>query len=240
MRAWMPPPSAPPRSARIRWNARAGGTVVSDVRRRCDAMECTWLHLDSAPAPGRDGLPARTGVQDPHVTDLLRRLQADALAGMPLGTACVQPSRSRRRAICADAAGTAPATNVRQRPPAARGCSGRGSACGSTSASTSGSPFPWPRWPARPATARTISPGCFGKLSRSRRLGPTPGEFRAGRACNARAAPLAGDARSRRRPRFRQRWLSRRTAQSPRLCTACTKKISTTTTASMMSGRNRW
>ena len=36
------------------------------------------------------------------------------------------------------------------------------------------------------------------------------------------------------------RWLSLRTAQSPRLCTACTKKISTSTTASMISGRKRW
>lgn len=36
------------------------------------------------------------------------------------------------------------------------------------------------------------------------------------------------------------RWLSLRTAQSPRLCTACTKKISTSTTASMISGKKRW
>ncbi|AVT06262.1 helix-turn-helix domain-containing protein [Paracidovorax avenae] len=66
------------------------GTVVSDVRWRGDAMECTWLHLDGALPPGRDGMPARTGVQDPHITDLLQRLQAEALAGMPLGAAYVQ------------------------------------------------------------------------------------------------------------------------------------------------------
>ncbi|BFO55986.1 helix-turn-helix domain-containing protein [Acidovorax sacchari] len=66
------------------------GAVVSDVRWRGDAMECTWLHLDGALAQGREGMPARTGVRDPHITDLMQRLQAEALAGMPLGAAYVQ------------------------------------------------------------------------------------------------------------------------------------------------------
>ncbi|WCM91282.1 AraC family transcriptional regulator [Acidovorax sp. NCPPB 2350] len=72
------------------------GTVVSDVRWSGDAMHCTWLHLAGALTPRHEGMPgmsdvqARTGVQDPHITDLLQRLEAQALAGMPLGAAYVQ------------------------------------------------------------------------------------------------------------------------------------------------------
>ncbi|MBF9263967.1 helix-turn-helix transcriptional regulator [Acidovorax cattleyae] len=213
---------------------------MSDVRRRCDAMECTWLHLDGAPAPGRDGLPARTGVQDPHVTDLLRRLQADALAGMPLGTACVQAlaltPASDLRGRCGNGAGherqAAPASGPR--------LLGQWERLRLYIGQHIGQPISVAEMACTAGYSTHHFARRFRQTFQKSPSGTHAGRIPRGRACNARAAPLAGDARSRRRPRFRQRWLSRRTAQSPRLCTACTKKISTTTTASMMSGRNRW
>ncbi|SFD52357.1 helix-turn-helix transcriptional regulator [Paracidovorax konjaci] len=63
------------------------GTVVSDVRWDGDAMHCAWVHLEGVLAPGT---AARTGVQDPHITDLVQRLEAQAREAQPLGTAYVQ------------------------------------------------------------------------------------------------------------------------------------------------------
>lgn len=82
---------------RRRWLRTSGtfdlapaGTIVESVSWSGDAMNCVWIHVDGALTSVRRTLDeARLGRSDPHVADLVQRLERQAHDGTPFGSAYV-------------------------------------------------------------------------------------------------------------------------------------------------------
>jgi len=67
------------------------GTVIESVRWHGDAMSCVWANVHGALVCDEvEGKGALLGMTDPHVTDLMQRLEREAHELSPIGKAYVQ------------------------------------------------------------------------------------------------------------------------------------------------------
>ena len=67
------------------------GTIIERVRWNGDATNCIWANVDGALTPSHRGLAGeRLGIKDPHVVDLIQRLERQAHEVAPFGRAYVE------------------------------------------------------------------------------------------------------------------------------------------------------